>query len=249
MTFDISDPTLVGRRAKALRRITEEIVSGGLVPDVQYSEQQIAGMLQMSRTPVREALGILSLWGFVRQEPQVGLWVLPVTRTEADTLTRLRGSVEAQVAQELASRVAQDHDLSILVDAQAYATNMLRWAREQQDSVGEKVKAKIRNEFAVADTDFHVELARAAGFDAAIVSIGMWSDRVRLYRRSAPLSQGEMAAASLEHQGILDAIRTGDPNQAANAVIAHFDSSRRRLGRDDDMIGSDSGKEAASTVS
>ena len=76
--------------APAADRAYEHVKAGlldGSYPDGHLlSEGEIAGALQMSRTPVREAFLRLQTDGFLRLYPKRGALVVPVTPTEARSL-------------------------------------------------------------------------------------------------------------------------------------------------------------------
>jgi DNA-binding GntR family transcriptional regulator len=72
------------------------IASGVLVPGQRLIEVELAGMLQMSRVPLREALKILEVQGILKSTPHRGTVVLRSTRGastgSAKLVSRLNGS-------------------------------------------------------------------------------------------------------------------------------------------------------------
>ena len=75
-----SDATPVGinAREKAYWIIRDKIIYMGLKPGEPVSDKILAEQLQMSRTPVREALILLSAYNMVIMKPQIGTFVAPI---------------------------------------------------------------------------------------------------------------------------------------------------------------------------
>ncbi|HKK08027.1 MAG TPA: GntR family transcriptional regulator, partial [Gemmatimonadota bacterium] len=78
-----------------IREIVREwLISGELEPGSDLNERELAEQLGASRTPVREALLLLALEGFVSLSPYRGYFVAPLTREEAHQLYPLIGTLE-----------------------------------------------------------------------------------------------------------------------------------------------------------
>src|SRR4051794_34646011 len=82
----------------AYARIREAIVEGRYAPACRLKEQRVAEELQLSRTPVREALKMLAAEGLVQIERNVGAMVRPVDRKSIVDLYELRGRLESYAA-------------------------------------------------------------------------------------------------------------------------------------------------------
>ena len=61
-------------------RLRELIFAGDLSPGAFMDEVQLAAQLEISRTPLREALKVLTAEGLVRHEPRRGCFVAEVTK-------------------------------------------------------------------------------------------------------------------------------------------------------------------------
>ena len=67
-------------RAQVYRQLQDWIVDGTMQPGERISDQDVAEYFSVSRTPVREALQLLSEQGFVRVEPSRGTHVSSLDR-------------------------------------------------------------------------------------------------------------------------------------------------------------------------
>ena len=71
-------PAGVNAREKAYWIIRDKIIYMDLKPGEPVSDKILAEHLQMSRTPVREALILLSAYNMVVMKPQIGTFVAPI---------------------------------------------------------------------------------------------------------------------------------------------------------------------------
>ena len=72
-------PSKISRSNLAYNKIKDAICKGELVPGNILSEGQLAEWLEMSRTPVREALRFLASEGFVEIRNGIGVYVKPLS--------------------------------------------------------------------------------------------------------------------------------------------------------------------------
>ena len=98
-------------RDYALRVIKENIINLELKPGSMISEQDIANELNLSRTPVHEALQELSSTKIIQILPQRGSYVSLIDLARVDEAIFLRSTIETAVA-ELACEIADENDLN-----------------------------------------------------------------------------------------------------------------------------------------
>src|SRR5262249_51202366 len=94
-------PESLARRAYyALRKA---IQNRSIEPETLYSELQLAAAMNISRTPVREALIELSREGIIEVVPQRGFRVRTISEAEEREVFDLRGVIESNVVRQLAA--------------------------------------------------------------------------------------------------------------------------------------------------
>jgi len=108
-------PVTSSLSAVAYHHLKAEIIGCSLLPGTILAAQQIAERLQMSRTPVHEALKALSRDGLVRVVPRVGYIVTPVAASDIDEIFALRLSVEGLGAALAAERITEGHLAPVLM--------------------------------------------------------------------------------------------------------------------------------------
>jgi DNA-binding GntR family transcriptional regulator len=206
--------TSMSLRAEAYEKVRDEILRGGLELGARTSEREIAERVEMSRTPVREALAVLVATGLLDQVPQVGVAVRRIDAEQALRAVRLRAGMEPVMVDELVSLDAGD--LSKLRDGMSEMCS----AYEGEDAV----------EFMLADTRMHTAVARLAGFNTSVTGLQGLRDQVHLFRRNHPLTREDMQAVLGEHDELMNALEARDEERAKHAITAHLAATRERIG-------------------
>ncbi|MFI6640541.1 GntR family transcriptional regulator [Streptomyces sp. NPDC050504] len=171
------------------------------------TEGELAEAVGVSRTPVREALLKLEVEGLIRLYPKKGALVLAVSAQEIADVVETRLLVE-----EFAVRRA--------VPAPHALLDRLEELVEQQ-----RAQAEGGDLAAVAATDrcFHAEIVRNAGNEILARLYDQMRDRQLRMGVAVMHSQPDRIAKNIvEHTEILDAIRSGDVELAAERVRAHL---------------------------
>ncbi len=201
---------------QVFRTLRSSIVMMRLTPGTALSEQDIAGRLDVSRQPVREAFIKLSEVGLVRVVPQRGTFVVKISAQAVTDARFVREAVECAIAR----RAAQGLEPGA-VDA------LQRVIAEQRAAA----KAADTESFFVADEAFHLGLAGASGCTYAwkvIEEAKAQMDRVRFL--SIP-DATPMARLIAQHQDILDAIAARRGAAAEQAMREHLQEILRSLPR------------------
>jgi DNA-binding GntR family transcriptional regulator len=198
------------QRDRAYAEIRRRILENELKPGIQMLETEVADMLEMSRTPVREALIRLADEGLVEVRPRHGMRVKPVSPEDMREIYDVLTSLEATAACLTAKRGLSDEELASF-DA---AVAEMEAALERGD-----LKA-----WAVADQMFHDLLVISSGnrrLNDIVATIRDQAHRVRM----ATLTLRPLPTASNEdHRAVVAAIRAGDWETARQV---HYDHRKR----------------------
>ncbi|HPG28102.1 MAG TPA: GntR family transcriptional regulator [Myxococcota bacterium] len=92
----------------AAEHIRKEIVSGRLAPGDRVDQDSVAGILGISRLPVREALIELAQRGFVIARPRRGAFVVELTAQDVEDNFEILGSLEALAARRAAGSLGDE---------------------------------------------------------------------------------------------------------------------------------------------
>ncbi|MFE3225294.1 GntR family transcriptional regulator [Nocardia sp. NPDC059228] len=193
---------------RAYREIKERILSGDLPGGELVSENEIAGELGTSRTPVREAFLRLETEGWMRLYPKRGALVVPVPSREAEHVIHARYIVETGAVDAL-TRIAR--------------AGLIPRLRESLDRQGGLADAGDLDEFAIVDADFHREYVVAA--DNPLL-IGFYDSLRERQRRmnSVALHRGETHPHRIieQHTRLADLIEAADAAGFAEALAEHL---------------------------
>jgi DNA-binding GntR family transcriptional regulator len=215
------DPLKVARAPKlreaAYAAIKEAIFDARLAAGEPLFEEHIAAALGISRTPVREALAILEHEGLIAARQGKGLFIRELTREEFLDMFGANEVIEPYLARRAALRATGEH-----IDQIQAAIDRGRRAAIDFDLYGALRSGR----------DFHYWVGMAASNESLRRFVVGNEEKADLYLLSLGnrelISAEYMAASNQEHQEILDAIRSRDPEAAARCVIFHAQAFRAR---------------------
>lgn len=196
----------------AVDRIRSAIVVGRLQFGQALSESALAGMLGMSKTPVREALLRLRHEGLVEIHPQRGTFVFQPTEDEVTHICQFRAVIECEALADAAR-----HRHAALLDAMATSVARLTEAVTTGDSQA----------FPALDTEFH-DLIVANSENAYLrTAYRLIAAQVAAMRHRLPAEDDQIGHCQEEHGCVLDSVRAGDIRKAQSLLRAHIQSTRR----------------------
>jgi DNA-binding GntR family transcriptional regulator len=198
------DP-LANRTDRALSVVRRGILTGRLRPGQQLVEADIAGMLGMSKTPVREALKTLVGSGLVSLSRYKGAIVRELDADSAAAIYDLRLLLEPEAVRRAVTGHA---DVAIA----AAALDRASAAGEAGDTV----------EMSLANRDFHRALYLECGNPLLVGTLDGLKDQAALISVSGWRSAGGWRVEAKEHRAILAAAQAGDAEGAAAALRAHI---------------------------
>jgi DNA-binding GntR family transcriptional regulator len=203
-------------REAAYSAIKAAILSGQLPPNEPLVEEQLASSLEISRTPVREALALLEHEGLIGPRAGRGLYVTAMTREEFVALFVANETVEPYLARRAALLVTPEH------------LAMARGAIERAIAAAQSLETAA---FLSASRDFHRLVGEAAGNAPLKDFVLRNEERTDMYLLSAgrAVQPGSMEASNREHAAILGALEQRDPEAAARLTIYHVQSLRERF--------------------
>jgi DNA-binding GntR family transcriptional regulator len=198
----------------AYDRLRESILSGQMTSGEIYNEMALAKEMGVSRTPVREALLELASQGLVTFLPRKGVMVNYFTERDVEEVNEIRMAIELAIVEKVASTFA-NHDFAEL--DQALADNAKAAETHDYDT------------FLSADKAVHHELAVLSGNRRMIAIIGNLRDIIHLMSAEALTKPHRLEEVTLEHAHVVDAIRSGNVDEAINAMRRHIEQSKRAV--------------------
>lgn len=209
-----------GLRDRVYDRVLELLLSGEVAPGARLSIETIARQLSVSPTPVREAMVQLERTGLVHREALKGYRVAPpLTATQLKELTEARVMLESTAA-----RLATPADAALLRELSA-ALDAHRTAGEhllEATADGSSDLSDTTGYFA-RDVDFHRIIFQHCGNSYLQDMSDTLGGQLHRMRQSALYGVLDVREGLLEHEAILAAFRSSDPDAPARAMRHHIE--------------------------
>jgi len=197
-------------RESVYEALTEMIIDGSLQRGQHLVEVELAGMLDVSRQPVREALQRLHNEGWVDLRPGFGATVHVPAEDEVDQLLAARAALESESAR-LAARHTAKEPIAKLRE--------LCRAGEACLDAGD-IDGAVRT-----NAELHRLVSEMSGNTFLIGFSAQVDRRVRWYY--TPIAQVRGKAAWKEHARLIKAIADGDEERAARIMREHTERTRK----------------------
>jgi DNA-binding GntR family transcriptional regulator len=198
---------------KAYHAIRDLIVALELAPGAVIDERELIERLEIGRTPVREALRRLAQEQLVEVYPRRGMFVTGVDVRQLAKLSEVREVLEPAAARLAAERASDEDRAEIAELLQELEAGDDRTLIDLDERIHRAVYRSAHNDFLEATLEQYYVLA-----------LRIWAmalDRAH-----------ELKDAVQEHRALLEAIRDGDPERAAETMRAHvqnFEQAMRRV--------------------
>lgn len=192
---------------QAVDLLRKRIYSHALLPGQRLDEAALATELGISRTPLREALKILSTEGLIDLQPRKGCYVAELTLTDLEEIFPIMAMLEGRVAHEAAVKAGAG-DLKRL------------------DALHEKLEKHA----ASGDIDryyevnyvFHDALQEVAGGRWLPAMIADQRKLLKLSRHRSLRLEGRLSDSLNEHRVLMQALHAHDGDAAENVMKQHL---------------------------
>src|SRR5499426_3294610 len=192
------------------RLLRQAIITLRLPPGATVIEKQITDRLDISRTPVRDALRQLADEGLINVKPQSGTFVALIDRQQLEEGRLIRRALEIEGIRLSVARI-EDADIERLNDVLALQERAARRKRHA--------------DFIDYDDQFHRTINELSGYPRlwrVISGAKAQLDRVR--HLSAPLP-GQSARVLAQHRAVVAALARRDPEACIRALGHHLDDA------------------------
>ncbi len=219
--IDLSATNMVYENLRA------RILKGELAGGTLLVEQDVAQAMQVSRTPVHEALRRLGAEGLLDISPRRRARVADVSLHDIEQLFAIRGQLESLGAEDAARQIDEP------------AIRVLEEATDQMEAVSREWSSQRLREFIEANNRFHIGILAA--------SKNRWLERT--LRPVLDMLLGPLNTLALhpvsgtmevrheflvrncrQHREIIDALRAGNAAWAKAAMNLHINTAHRDWG-------------------
>ena len=197
-------------RGKVYDRIREDILNGVYKEHEELKEATLGKMMDVSRTPVREALRQLELEGLVEIIPNKGARVTGITKKDIEDIYQIRYLLEG-----LSARWATEHVTEELIDKME-ETLYLTEFHAKKGNFGQVYEL---------DSQFHELMYEASGskmLNHILTDFHMYVTRIR---KTSLATDNRSKNSTEEHRAILEAIKERNADKAEECAHNHVKST------------------------
>lgn len=197
-------------RGKVYSRIRENILDGKYRVGENLIEMRLAEELEVSRTPVREAIRQLELEGLVESIPNKGAIVKGINKKDMEDIYKIRLLLEGLAARWAVNQISDKRikELEEIYDLMEFYTN-----KEDIENI-EKLNTK-----------FHQTIYESARSNILLHILKDFQVYVKIARCESLKTPGRMKVSLKEHKEILDAIKNRDYELAEQCLVNHVSNS------------------------
>ncbi len=193
----------------AYSEIRSLILSGDAAPGSQLTEEQLADLCGVSRTPVRDALRRLEAELYIIRSGSQRIFVADWTHAEVDEMFTLRGMLEAHAAARAATRFD---------DAGLVALRLCNAA----------IDAAVRHSepdipaFLTANREFHGLIIDVAQSPRLAATLATLVEQPVVRRTAMHYSRDQLARSASEHRELIIAFEARDADWAHAVMTGHI---------------------------
>ena len=197
-----------GRRSAA-GRLRQAILAGDMAPGQRLVEEELAGLLAVTRASLRAALFDLTAEGLVERIPNRGARVRAVTLDEALAITECRMALEGLCAAKAAE---------LVTEPQAARLRQLGEEMERSVADGEPLKYSALNH------ELHRLIREISAQTVAADMLERLNGQLVRHQFQLSLRPGRPQASLPEHLAMISAITGRQPAEAEEATRRHLRS-------------------------
>ena len=199
---------------KVYTAILELIINHGLKPGEKLNEKYIASLLQVSRTPVREALRRLASDGLVDFYPRRGAFAKEITPKDIKEIYEIRRCLEVHAAQRTIGNIPEKHIRKV--------NNMIENCHRKKGI--EFIEAELQ-----LDREIHKTINTYCG-NKRLKSMLEKLDHLAKFMRIVHFNREELVRENFaEHENIWRAMAAKDEKRMVKLLEEHLDNRQRCL--------------------
>jgi len=198
----------------AYETIKRSILNSEMNAGDQLRIESLAEQLEISRTPIREALLKLESEGLVRSASRVGFFVRGLTKHDLQELFELREILESYAAEKAAEHVDEQ-------DVQRLG--------EFQERAAKAISAGNMSEFMAMEVEIHSLILKKAGNSRLMKMLESIKDLIQRERMLSLQSPENIEESFKEHQVVINLLKKKDAKMAGKMMRSHILAVKERM--------------------
>lgn len=211
MPADVVPLSPASLHEQAARRLRQMLVEGQIAPGAKLNERELAEVLRVSRTPLREAIKMLAAEGLVELVPNRGAVAVTLREEDVAHSFELMAALEG-FSGELAAQRITDGELA---EVQALHFEMLAAYTRQDLSTYYALNARI-----------HHAINAAARNPVLAQTYGQVNARLQALRFRSNQDGAKWKRAVQEHEAMVEALKARDGAALRAVLVAHLHNKR-----------------------
>ncbi|WP_297488448.1 GntR family transcriptional regulator [uncultured Cetobacterium sp.] len=195
-------------REQVYEYLKSEIVSGKIKEETRIVEEEYAEKLNVSRTPLREALRMLELEGLVEAREKGGVTIPKTTKKDVEEVVKIRVALETLILEEIFKKV-KDEDIKELEDNIIYTKSIIN----DESKTDEVFKCFSK---------FNKLLYKISKLPRVISLINNLNLYLKKFRKISAENKERRLSAYEDHMNIVNLIKTGNKEKAIEVNRKHL---------------------------
>lgn len=202
----------ISYKDQVYQHLKQLIVKGDLNPGEIYSEQMFANQLEVSRTPVREAILQLKHEGFVEIYNNRGISVKPISLDDINQILQARTAIEGYSVKYLTEHIHT-------VEGQKALQQMQNCLNETKNFLADNAS---HYKYMKADIEFHGIIVHFTQNTYFIKTVDQMRSKLEQITINSLTFKNRHKDALAEHQKIFQGICSGDGQKAESIFNEHM---------------------------
>lgn len=221
MVVDIRSVRRESLKDQIVRQLIELIVSGRFgTGDCLPPERELAQLFDVSRTALREAVGIVAAKGLLDVRHGSGIFVTPPEQWNSlDPILLLAKGKDSALQELMDARELLEPEIAALAAERATAEDIHQV--EDNLRLAQTVEEHMEN-----DIQFHLALARLAQNQVLAIMLNSINVLMHEVRREIFVARDTREQAYFRHRAILEKIKQHDVGGASEAMRLHLREAR-----------------------
>ena len=213
--FELDTGSFLPLHIVVYEALRKAILKEDLKPGERLMENTIAGKMGVSRTPVREAIRMLSDEGLVLIIPRRGAQVAQISLTELNDVLEIRRTLEALAISSACDRITEEGLASLSA---------------AEDAFKEAVRSGNITKIAEADVAFHDVIYEASGNRRLPGLLSNLREQMYRFRFEYLKKPGVYEVLIREHDAIAEAVGARDKERAETLIKNHIENQQISVG-------------------
>ena len=211
VTADIISIPRAALHEQVAHRLRQMLVENRIAPGAKLNERELSEVLQVSRTPLREAIKMLAAEGLVELLPNRGAIAVELSETDVLNTFEVMAGLEAQSGELAAARILEPE----LVEIKAMHYEMLAAFTRRDLPAYYRLNAAI-----------HRAINNAAKNPVLTATYNQVNARLQALRFRSNQDGEKWRAAVQEHAQMIEALDRRDPAAMRTVLLAHLQNKR-----------------------